>query len=156
MKQPGERQPEDVGNGVEEKEGQHPDLWREDTRRVTIRAKLYAAIVMTVLGPVITIGVAFAALARNSPATPSSTKPAAPAAAKSSTAPANPNFVKARLGLVRAIWPPQPPGPAITAGGHFHGATPTTAMTHIAIQEKLNGSPVTWMEKVSDEQYNPR
>ncbi|GGL09829.1 cupin [Caulobacter sp. Root656] len=36
---------------------------------------------------------------------------------------------------------------------HWHGATPTTAMTHIAIQEALNGSPVTWMEKVSDEQY---
>jgi quercetin dioxygenase-like cupin family protein len=36
---------------------------------------------------------------------------------------------------------------------HWHGATATTAMTHIAIQEKLNGSPVDWMEKVSDEQY---
>jgi quercetin dioxygenase-like cupin family protein len=36
---------------------------------------------------------------------------------------------------------------------HWHGATPTTAMTHIAIQEALNGSPVTWMEKVTDEQY---
>jgi quercetin dioxygenase-like cupin family protein len=36
---------------------------------------------------------------------------------------------------------------------HWHGATPTTAMTHIAIQEKLNGSPVAWMEKVTDEQY---
>ncbi|MGC4034182.1 MAG: cupin domain-containing protein [Tepidisphaeraceae bacterium] len=36
---------------------------------------------------------------------------------------------------------------------HWHGASPTTAMTHIAIQEKLNGSPVTWMEKVTDEQY---
>jgi quercetin dioxygenase-like cupin family protein len=36
---------------------------------------------------------------------------------------------------------------------HWHGATPTTAMTHIAIQEKLNGSPVDWLEKVSDEQY---
>jgi quercetin dioxygenase-like cupin family protein len=36
---------------------------------------------------------------------------------------------------------------------HWHGATSTTAMTHIAIQEKLNGSPVTWMEKVTDEQY---
>jgi quercetin dioxygenase-like cupin family protein len=36
---------------------------------------------------------------------------------------------------------------------HWHGATPTTAMTHIAIQEALNGSPVTWMEKVSDEDY---
>jgi quercetin dioxygenase-like cupin family protein len=36
---------------------------------------------------------------------------------------------------------------------HWHGATATTAMTHIAIQEKLNGSPVDWLEKVSDEQY---
>lgn len=36
---------------------------------------------------------------------------------------------------------------------HWHGASPTTAMSHIAIQESLNGSPVTWMEKVSDEQY---
>ena len=36
---------------------------------------------------------------------------------------------------------------------HWHGATATTAMTHIAIQEKLNGSPVTWMEKVTDQQY---
>ena len=36
---------------------------------------------------------------------------------------------------------------------HWHGATPTTAMSHIAVQEKLNGSPVEWMEKVSDEQY---
>src|SRR5947209_8780263 len=36
---------------------------------------------------------------------------------------------------------------------HWHGATPTTAMTHIAIQETLNGKNVGWMEKVSDEQY---
>ncbi|MGH7242654.1 MAG: (R)-mandelonitrile lyase [Phycisphaerales bacterium] len=36
---------------------------------------------------------------------------------------------------------------------HWHGATPTTAMTHIAIQEKLNGSPVTWLEQVSADQY---
>ncbi|CFR27462.1 cupin domain-containing protein [Yersinia massiliensis] len=36
---------------------------------------------------------------------------------------------------------------------HWHGATPNTAMTHIAIAESLNGSPVEWMEKVSDEQY---
>ena len=37
---------------------------------------------------------------------------------------------------------------------HWHGATATTAMSHIAIQEKLNGSPVEWMEKVTDEDYN--
>jgi len=36
---------------------------------------------------------------------------------------------------------------------HWHGATPTTAMTHIAIQEQLNGKAVDWMEKVSEEQY---
>ena len=37
---------------------------------------------------------------------------------------------------------------------HWHGAAPTTAMTHIATQEKLNGKPVDWLEKVTDEQYN--
>lgn len=37
---------------------------------------------------------------------------------------------------------------------HWHGATPDTAMTHIAIAESLNGSPVDWMEKVSDAQYH--
>jgi quercetin dioxygenase-like cupin family protein len=36
---------------------------------------------------------------------------------------------------------------------HWHGASPTTAMTHVAIQERLDGKTVDWMEKVSDEQY---
>ncbi len=36
---------------------------------------------------------------------------------------------------------------------HWHGATSTTAMTHIAIQEALDGKVVDWMEKVSDRQY---
>jgi quercetin dioxygenase-like cupin family protein len=36
---------------------------------------------------------------------------------------------------------------------HWHGAAPRTAMSHIAIQEKLNGSPVAWMEHVTDGQY---
>ncbi|SDS10753.1 cupin domain-containing protein [Opitutus sp. GAS368] len=36
---------------------------------------------------------------------------------------------------------------------HWHGAAPTTAMTHIAIQESLDGKAVDWLEKVSDEQY---
>jgi quercetin dioxygenase-like cupin family protein len=36
---------------------------------------------------------------------------------------------------------------------HWHGATATTAMTHIAIQEYLDGRAADWMEKVSDEQY---
>ncbi len=36
---------------------------------------------------------------------------------------------------------------------HWHGATATTAMTHIAIQEQLDGKTADWMEQVSDEQY---
>lgn len=36
---------------------------------------------------------------------------------------------------------------------HWHGATPTTAMTHIAIQESLDGRVVDWLEKVNEEQY---
>ena len=36
---------------------------------------------------------------------------------------------------------------------HWHGATPTTAMTHIAIQENLNGKAVDWLERVTEEQY---
>jgi hypothetical protein len=71
----------------------------------------------------------------------------------------------------RSWWsPPAPAGPSakasqiieIRAGDvdlvpaghrHWHGATSTTAMTHIAIQEALDGSAVTWMEKVTDAQY---
>ena len=44
------------------------------------------------------------------------------------------------------VWFPQ-------AEKHWHGATPTTGMTHIAIQEQLDGKVVEWMEKVSEEQY---
>jgi quercetin dioxygenase-like cupin family protein len=36
---------------------------------------------------------------------------------------------------------------------HWHGATPGNAMTHLAIQEALDGTVVQWLEKVSDEQY---
>jgi quercetin dioxygenase-like cupin family protein len=36
---------------------------------------------------------------------------------------------------------------------HWHGASPSAAMTHLAIQEKLNGKTVDWLEKVSDAQY---
>jgi len=36
---------------------------------------------------------------------------------------------------------------------HWHGATPTNAMTHIAIQESLDGKAVDWLEKVSDAEY---
>src|SRR5579862_9044458 len=39
---------------------------------------------------------------------------------------------------------------------HWHGATPTTAMTHIAIQEQLDGKTVDWLEKVIDEQYQAK
>ena len=46
-----------------------------------------------------------------------------------------------------AVW--LPPGEK-----HWHGASPTTAMTHIAIEEELDGKWADWMEKVSDEQYS--
>ena len=39
---------------------------------------------------------------------------------------------------------------------HWHGATATTAVTHIAVQEDVDGRAVTWMEKVSDEEYLAR
>jgi quercetin dioxygenase-like cupin family protein len=38
---------------------------------------------------------------------------------------------------------------------HWHGATATTAMSHIAIQERLNGSSVEWLDPVADSAYNP-
>jgi quercetin dioxygenase-like cupin family protein len=61
-------------------------------------------------------------------------------------------WVQAWGGLVEEIRPGDvvwfPPGEK-----HWHGATPTTAMTHIAIQEALDGKVVDWMEQVSDEQY---
>lgn len=53
-------------------------------------------------------------------------------------------IVEIRVGDV--IW--CPPGHK-----HWHGATPTTAMTHIAIQEALDGKNVDWLEHVTDEQY---
>jgi quercetin dioxygenase-like cupin family protein len=39
---------------------------------------------------------------------------------------------------------------------HWHGAAPTTAMTHIAVQEQLDGKAVEWLEHVSDQQYEGR
>jgi quercetin dioxygenase-like cupin family protein len=48
------------------------------------------------------------------------------------------------------------PGDVVTVGPnekHWHGASPTTAMTHIAIQELLDGKAVDWLEKVTSEQY---
>lgn len=55
-------------------------------------------------------------------------------------------------GLIETIYPGDvvwfPPGEK-----HWHGAAPTTATTHIAIAELLDGKAVDWLEKVSDEQY---
>jgi quercetin dioxygenase-like cupin family protein len=51
------------------------------------------------------------------------------------------------------------PGDVVVVGPdekHWHGAAPTTAMTHIAIQESLDGKAVTWLEKVCDNQYEGR
>ncbi len=61
-------------------------------------------------------------------------------------------WVQREGGVVEEIRPGDvvwfPPGEK-----HWHGATATTAMSHIAIQEKLNGSVVDWLEHVSDAQY---
>jgi quercetin dioxygenase-like cupin family protein len=61
-------------------------------------------------------------------------------------------YVQSWGGPVRVIGPGDvvwcPPGEK-----HWHGAAPGTALTHIAIQEALDGKVVDWMEKVSDEQY---
>jgi quercetin dioxygenase-like cupin family protein len=63
-----------------------------------------------------------------------------------------PGWVQAWGGPVEEICPGDvvwfPPGEK-----HWHGATPTAAMTHIAIQEALDDKVVDWMEQVSDEQY---
>jgi quercetin dioxygenase-like cupin family protein len=51
------------------------------------------------------------------------------------------------------------PGDVVTVGPnekHWHGASPTMTMTHIAIQESLDGKAVEWLEKVTDEQYGAR
>jgi hypothetical protein len=53
-------------------------------------------------------------------------------------------------------WPRTAPGDVIwcpPGEKHWHGATASTAMAHIAIVERLDGKTVDWMEKVSDEQY---
>ena len=39
---------------------------------------------------------------------------------------------------------------------HWHGASPVNAMTHLSMQEALNGSPVTWMEPVTDAEYSAK
>jgi quercetin dioxygenase-like cupin family protein len=62
-------------------------------------------------------------------------------------------WVQRHGGPVEEIYPGDvvwfPPGEK-----HWHGAAPKIAMTHIAIQEALDGKAVDWMEKVTDEQYN--
>ena len=71
-------------------------------------------------------------------------------------------IVTAGLGLVQRAGGPVEeirPGAVVRfAPGekHWHGASPTTAMTHIAIQEELDGKAVDWMEHVSDEEYLTR
>jgi quercetin dioxygenase-like cupin family protein len=64
-------------------------------------------------------------------------------------------FVQSWGGPVRVIRPGDvvscPPGEK-----HWHGAAPTTAMTHIAVQEELDGRVVDWLEPVTDEQYQAR
>jgi len=61
--------------------------------------------------------------------------------------------VQAKGGPIREIRPGDvvwiPPGEK-----HWHGASPTNAMTHVAMQESLDGSHVTWMEYVTDEEYS--
>jgi quercetin dioxygenase-like cupin family protein len=61
-------------------------------------------------------------------------------------------FVQSWGGPIRELRPGDvvwcPPGEK-----HWHGATPTTAMSHIAIQEHLDGKMVEWMEHVTDAQY---
>jgi quercetin dioxygenase-like cupin family protein len=62
-------------------------------------------------------------------------------------------YVQSWCGPIKVIRPGDvvwcPPGEK-----HWHGAASATAMTHIAIQEELNGKVVDWLEKVTDDQYN--
>jgi quercetin dioxygenase-like cupin family protein len=63
--------------------------------------------------------------------------------------------VQAKGGPIREIRPGDvvwiPPGEK-----HWHGASPTNAMTHIAMQESLDGSHITWMEHVTDAEYSAK
>ena len=64
-------------------------------------------------------------------------------------------FVQSWGGPVEEIYP----GDVVSCPAgekHWHGATPDGAMTHIAIQEELDGKVVNWMEKVTDEQYRQK
>ena len=97
---------------------------------------------------------------RSLPAFPERSSPSSPARARPAHAPVRPDADD--LGWVRSgaarRWPDEEvrPGDVVwfPAGEkHWHGATATTAMSYIAIQEKFDGKNVDWMEKVSDEQY---
>jgi quercetin dioxygenase-like cupin family protein len=61
--------------------------------------------------------------------------------------------VRAALGRPHRDHPPERRLTFEPGEKHWHGASPETAMSHIAIQEARNGSPLEWMEKVTDEQY---
>jgi quercetin dioxygenase-like cupin family protein len=67
--------------------------------------------------------------------------------------PAKDRLVQSWGGTIEKIWPGEVIW-CLPGEKHWHGATPTTAMTHIAILEQHNGKTVDWMEKVSEEQYN--
>jgi quercetin dioxygenase-like cupin family protein len=63
--------------------------------------------------------------------------------------------IQAKGGPIREIRPGDvvwiPPGEK-----HWHGASPTNGMTHLAMQEAQDGNAVTWMEKVTDEEYSAK
>ena len=63
--------------------------------------------------------------------------------------------IQTRGGPIREIRPGDvvwiPPGEI-----HWHGASPTNGMTHLAMQEALDGNTATWMEKVTDEEYSAK
>ena len=63
--------------------------------------------------------------------------------------------IQAKGGPIRELRPGDvvwiPPGEK-----HWHGASPTNGMTHLAMQEALDGNAVTWMEKVTDEEYSAK
>ena len=58
-----------------------------------------------------------------------------------------------RMLLFRNYLNPLPFLHTLPRSGLWHGASPTTSMTHIAIQEALDGVAVVWLEKVTDEEY---
>ena len=71
-------------------------------------------------------------------------------------------YVIAGLGRIQAKGGPVRelrPGDVVwipAAEKHWHGASPTNGMTHLAMQEALDGNTATWMEKVTDEEYSAK